>query len=194
MPELGQTTTAKDIGKKGNYKYIWRACVSCGKESWSQLETPYHEGKPRASLCKSCAGRKVGEASKGSNNINWKNGRTRNGPYIDIMVSSNDFFFPMVNKGRGNYIAEHRLVMAKHLGRCLHPWEFVHHKNGIKDDNRIENLELTTLGNHIADHNKGYGDGYRKGLADGRLKQIQELKARIAQLEASFSGHSSQSS
>ena len=66
--------------------------------------------------------------------------------YVWIHCYREDLFYPMSNTR--NLVMEHRLVMAKHIGRPLTPREHVHHINGGKSDNRIENLELISTANH----------------------------------------------
>ena len=65
---------------------------------------------------------------------------------IRKIVSKGDYNYAVVpehpNRTKNNYVLEHRVVMENHLGRLLNDDEVVHHINGNKKDNRIENLTI----------------------------------------------------
>ena len=74
---------------------------------------------------------------------------TREG-YVLEYLDPEDPFISMGfrnDRSTGKYVLQHRIVMARFLGRTLEPHETVHHINGLRSDNRIENLQLR-LGKH----------------------------------------------
>jgi hypothetical protein len=80
----------------------------------------------------------------------WRGGIQRQNGYIKIRSEGH----PRAKRSQKYYVFEHVLVMEKHLGRYLGPGEVIHHKNGIRTDNRIENLELTDSRQHASVHHK----------------------------------------
>lgn len=186
MPELGEIRRGREINKgKGRVgqscQYIWHACPKCGKERWVRLG----KGVILAILCRICQVQslhtpeiraKISRIAKvrnlrGEKHPCWKGGRRKDAyGYVIILLQPDDFFYPMASKG--GLVKEHRLIMAKHLNRCLLPWEIVHHSNGQKDDNRLQNLEL--IRGH---HNHASFTLLRRenNWLQKRVKQLEEL-------------------
>lgn len=91
-----------------------------------------------------------------------------------------------IRLGIGHWMLEHRFVMEQHLGRKLAQGEVVHHINHIRDDNRIENLELcASPGRHVADFHprpgpwegKTFSQEHRRAIGDGIIRFHEQRKA-----------------
>lgn len=125
-------------------KFCSRGCASksfVGKPNSSK--TKFRKGQVSHNK-----GKKMPEIS-GANHPQWKGGRIRRKGYIFLHRPDHPYCDSL------GYVREHRLVMEEHLGRFLEPKEVVHHVNEVKDDNRLENLELfADNGKHTAHHLK----------------------------------------
>lgn len=156
-------------GKK-RQRRVTRNCKQCGKEFWTHACRV--DGRRRQKEAEFCS-RACGYAFP-----RYTLGLKAKDPHGYVLVQVSDDHPAIVerrSKGHRKYnrfLREHRLVMEKFLGRHLEPYENVHHKNGDRSDNRIENLELWV---------KNQPAGQR--MSD-LLNEIVSLKLRIRELEA----------
>lgn len=160
---VGEMRRAREVGLKGTYNVLGVACLDCGAKRWARY--PRH-GREQPVRCTSCNGRRtmptntaskagavrpdISDRQRRDGNHRWKGGRAQRtqragegGWYVYVSLEPDDPFASMLTKH--GYVMEHRLVMARALGRPLERWEQVHHRNGVRDDNRLENLELWKL-------------------------------------------------
>lgn len=133
------------LGGTGLIKANLYVCLFCGKE-FPRIKCHMHN--PNKPFCCPSHANKYNKGTLGlvgDKASGWKGGKRKSGRgYISVW----DPTHPNANKG--GCILEHRLVMEKLIGRPLLQQETVHHKNGIRNDNRPENLELWTT-----QHGKG---------------------------------------
>lgn len=141
MADIGEIRRADEVGLKGFHKMIWLACQHCGKARWVVKARP-------SKACVPCTNQRIrgprpaqSTRQRGAGNPMWRGGVVRGGNgYRYVLMEPTDPLHCMAN--RLGYAMEHRLVIARSEGRPLASWEQVHHRNGRRDDNRLENLEL----------------------------------------------------
>jgi len=143
--------------KKGCGNTCLCKCDYCGKEF--ERAASYIRKRQKNFCC--LEHQRLGRMGHG--NPFWKGGRfSDKDGYVRVLAHEHP------NSDKNGRVFEHRLIMEKELGRLLTSREVVHHLNGIKDDNRPENLALKTFNSHDTQ------------------SYIKQLQARIRELEASI--------
>lgn len=140
-----------------------------------ELETMvslYKEGKPQEYIAEVLGTSQtrvsrtliaVGERRAGERPLRTSGTWTNAEGYVFERIAPDD---PMTTMANNGYVLQHRLVLARYLGRPLTPKETVHHINGRRGDNRIENLQL---------RNGKHGKGVALCCADCGSRNIVEI-------------------
>jgi hypothetical protein len=152
MQTLNPNTNLGDIKievERGrNRKWVAVECPYCQVRYWARVD----KNRPGVKRqCLKCSARRNVKRYKGSAHASWKGGYKKSKNYVWVYITPD---CPFKSMAYGNYIPEHRLVMANHIGRPLDISECVHHINGNEKDNRIENLCILTLSEHTKLHNQ----------------------------------------
>lgn len=127
---------------------LWLVRCDCGTESivpGSELRKKSHPSRSCGCVRKGPHPEKIGRYSRSRHHA-WKGGRSKDRKgYIYISISQIKDFYPNAQWSTGSKrrkMLEHRAVMSQYLKRPLFSAETVHHRNGDRSDNQIENLEL----------------------------------------------------
>lgn len=100
----------------------------------------------------------------GKDHCHWKGGKTTNNGWILVRVKNHP------KKNQSGYVAEHRIVVEKKIGRYLSGNEKVHHINLDKKDNRIENLYVCHGHAHHRKIHESLERASEKALKKGLIK------------------------
>lgn len=80
---------------------------------------------------------------------------------IKKFISKGDYYYALVpehpNATKHGYVLAHRVIIENHLGRILNKNEVVHHKDGNKKNNNIDNLEVLDIVKHSRMHSNKHG-------------------------------------
>jgi len=140
--------------------FIWVTCPRCHQGRWQRVNYIRRGSTP---YCRECS-RHVRSDGKYVN----KDGYVM--VYIPKLPPADQVLARAMRKDQ--YVLEHRLVMARYLGRPLRSNEHVHHRNGNKADNRLANLRLVSPNSH------------NKAPADKIAKLTVEIEAVARELTA----------
>lgn len=124
-----------------------KRCAGCKKV---KKKVEFHKDSTKKdglySICKSCRAARSGAKMRSGDT--WLH----------------DAYGYLVRGVNGKHIKQHRMIMENILKRKLEPGEHVHHKNGIKDDNRPENLQIMSHSDHASLHARRNGEKRKNGM------------------------------